>query len=230
MSSVLSAPKRPSRPPGSHHHGRASRSGQPPRQTGHRGSPPSPRCLLWPSCLRMHINRISAPGPPTAGSLPPGAYSALGSTIRNAGLAVTPPRCIRQVPCSMNTSTYRRLHNTVSTYRKSTARIPEAWACRNCRQIGPERCRVKAHGVENLPDGGRCHGDAELHQLGLDPAMTPERILARQAQHDPLDTWGCRRTAGPAPPARIVLSRCQPAVPGQECRRRHGEYLGPAPA
>ena len=56
------------------------------------------------------------------------------------GLAVTPPKCIRRVPCSMNTSTYRRLQNTVSACRKSTARIPEAWACRNCRQAGPERC------------------------------------------------------------------------------------------
>ena len=52
---------------------------------------------------------------------------------------MTPPRCIRRVPCSMNTSTYSRLSSTVSTCRKSTARIPAAWACRNCRQVGPER-------------------------------------------------------------------------------------------
>src|SRR5690349_18888452 len=37
------------------------------------------------------------------------------------------------------TDTYSRRRSTVSTCRKSTARIPAAWACRNCRQVGPER-------------------------------------------------------------------------------------------
>ena len=55
------------------------------------------------------------------------------------GCAVTPPRCIRRVPCSMNTSTYSLFSSTVSTCRKSTARIPAAWAVRNCRQAGPAR-------------------------------------------------------------------------------------------
>ena len=55
------------------------------------------------------------------------------------GWAVTPPRCIRRVPCSINTSTYSLFSSTVSTCRKSTARIPAAWACRNCRQVGPAR-------------------------------------------------------------------------------------------
>ncbi|WP_323178695.1 hypothetical protein [Streptomyces sp. NBC_01381] len=34
---------------------------------------------------------------------------------------------------------YRRRSNTVSTWKKSTARIPEAWLRRNCAQVGPER-------------------------------------------------------------------------------------------
>ena len=55
------------------------------------------------------------------------------------GFAVMPPRCSRRVPCSMNTRTYHLLRSTVSACRKSTARIPAAWACRNCRQVGPER-------------------------------------------------------------------------------------------
>ena len=55
------------------------------------------------------------------------------------GFAVTPPRCIRRVPCSMKTRTYSLFSSTVSTCRKSTARIPSAWARRNCRQVGPER-------------------------------------------------------------------------------------------
>ena len=55
------------------------------------------------------------------------------------GCEVTPPRDIRRVPCSMNTSTYSRLSSTVSTCRRSTARIPAARACRNCRHVGSER-------------------------------------------------------------------------------------------
>ena len=50
-----------------------------------------------------------------------------------------PLRCIRRVPCSMNTSTYSLLNSTVCTCRKSTARIPAACAARNCRHVGPER-------------------------------------------------------------------------------------------
>jgi hypothetical protein len=45
----------------------------------------------------------------------------------------------RRVPCSMNASVYKRFNSTVSTRRKSTARIPAAWACRNCRHVGLER-------------------------------------------------------------------------------------------
>src|ERR1019366_5492749 len=44
------------------------------------------------------------------------------------GLAVTPPRCIRRLPCSMNTRTYSLLSSTVSACRKSTATIPAARA------------------------------------------------------------------------------------------------------
>jgi len=49
------------------------------------------------------------------------------------GFEVTPPTCIRRVPCSMNTRTYSRLSSTVSACKKSAARIPAAWARRNCR-------------------------------------------------------------------------------------------------
>src|SRR5450755_298557 len=69
------------------------------------------------------------------------------------GFAVTPPRCIRRVPCSMNTRTCSLLRSTVSTCRKSTATIPAAWACRNCRQPGPER-----RGAGSMPAECRiCH-------------------------------------------------------------------------
>ena len=60
-----------------------------------------------------------------------------------AGFAVTPPRCIQRVPCPVNTRTCSLLRSRVSTCRKSTATIPAVWACRNCRQLGPD-CRRAA--------------------------------------------------------------------------------------
>jgi hypothetical protein len=42
------------------------------------------------------------------------------------------------VEMSMVTMQYRRRSSTVSTWKKSTARIPEAWLRRNCAQVGPE--------------------------------------------------------------------------------------------
>ena len=52
------------------------------------------------------------------------------------------------------------------------------------------RCRVEASSVQDLPDGGRRHGDAKLEQLALDPAVAPQWILPRQAQHQLLDPGG----------------------------------------
>ncbi len=60
-------------------------------------------------------------------------------------------------PCPVNTRTYGRLRYTVSTCRKSTARIPAAWACRNCRQVGPDRrgagSMPAARGISRTVDG-----------------------------------------------------------------------------
>ena len=148
------------------------------------------------------------------------------------GFAVTPPRCIWRVPCSMNTRTCSLLRSTVSTCRKSTATIPAAWACRNCRQLGPGRrgagsvpaaCRISQHG------GGRDR-HAGLCEFAVDPAVSPQRILLRQADDKPGDARDCRRAPWLSPLARVVLLRRQPAVPGQQRRWRHGEDFGPAPA
>ena len=57
------------------------------------------------------------------------------ATHSPVGCAVTPARCTRRVPCSMKNSTYRRRKNTVSTWKKSVARIVFAWASRNVRQV-----------------------------------------------------------------------------------------------
>src|SRR6266568_5709363 len=75
----------------------------------------------------------------------------------------------------------------------------------------------------------RRYGEAELRQLAVDPAVSPQRILLRQPDGKAGDAPGCRRTTGLALLARVVLSRGQSAVPGQQRRRRHGEDPCPAP-
>jgi hypothetical protein len=130
------------------------------------------------------------------------------------------------------TDTCSLLRSTVSTCRKSTAAIPAAWACRNCRQPGarPPRCRIDARGMQDLPHGGRRDCHAELHKLAVDPAVSPQRILPRQADDKAGDARDCHRAPWLAPLARVVFLRRQPAVPGQQRRWRHGDDLGPAPA
>jgi len=84
--------------------------------------------------------------------------------------------------------------------------------------------------MQDLPDGGRRDCHAELGQFAVDPAVSPQRILCREANDEAGDSGDRRRTAGPAPFARVVLLRGQFAVPGQERRGRDGEDIGPAPA
>jgi hypothetical protein len=94
----------------------------------------------------------------------------------------------------------------------------------------PARRRIDARIVQDLPDGGRRDRDAELRQLAMDPAVSPQRVLLRQADGKPSDALDCRRPAGLAPSARVVFSRGQPAVPGQQGRGRYWEDPGPPPA
>ena len=92
------------------------------------------------------------------------------------------------------------------------------------------RRRADARGSQDLIDGGRRDSHTELGQLAVDPAVAPQRILFRHANDkagDAADRW---RAAGLAALARVVLSRGQPAVPGQQRRWRHGEEFGPAAA
>ena len=64
--------------------------------------------------------------------------------------AVTPRMCARRVWISITKNTCMRLRNTVSTCRKSHARIPAAWEARNCRQVGDAR-----HGAGVSPAAAR---------------------------------------------------------------------------
>jgi hypothetical protein len=90
--------------------------------------------------------------------------------------------------------------------------------------------RINARGMQDLPHGRRRDCHAEFRQFAVDPAVSPQRILLRQANDQACDSRGCWWAAGLAPVAHVVLLRGQSAVPGQDRRRRHGEDFAPAPA
>jgi hypothetical protein len=94
----------------------------------------------------------------------------------------------------------------------------------------PARRGIDARGAEDLIDRGRRDRDAELGQLAVDTAVTPERVFVRQADGEPGDAPDRRRAAQFASSAGVVFPGGEPAVPGQQRRGRHGKDLGPAPA
>ena len=103
------------------------------------------------------------------------------------------------------------------------------------QELPPARTRAARRWIDpgrtqDLPHGGGRDCHAELGEFAVDPAVSPQRILLRQADDKAGDARDCRRAPWLAPLARAVLLRRQPAVPGQQRRWRHGEDLGPAPA
>ena len=80
------------------------------------------------------------------------------------------------------------------------------------RARAPRR-RIEARSTQDLPHRGRRYRHAELRQLAMDPAVSPQRILLRQASDKAGDARGRRRAAGLAPFARVVFLaarfRCQ---------------------
>jgi hypothetical protein len=116
--------------------------------------------------------------------------------------------------------------------RKSTATIPVAWGVQELppAQTRAPRCRIDAGRTQDLPYGGGRDCHAELGEFAADPAVSPQRILLRQADDQAGDARDCRRSSWLAPLARVILLRRQPAVPGQQRRWRHREEFGPAPA
>jgi hypothetical protein len=62
------------------------------------------------------------------------------------------------------------------------------------------------------------------------PAVTPQRILLRQANDKAADARECWRAAGLTPLARVVLLRGQLALPGQQRRGRDKKDPSPAAA
>jgi hypothetical protein len=92
------------------------------------------------------------------------------------------------------------------------------------------RRRADTRSSQDFIDGGRRDCEAEFGQLAVDAAITPQRILFRHADGEAGDARNRRRAAGLAPPARVVLSRSQLAVPGQQSRWRNREDAGPVPS
>jgi hypothetical protein len=83
----------------------------------------------------------------------------------------------------MKNSTYNRRKNTVSTWKKSTARMVLAWLARNALQLCPDRAgaRVDARLLEDLlhrrrrqlvSQAGRLAVDAPVPQPGLSRAIS----------------------------------------------------------
>jgi hypothetical protein len=71
--------------------------------------------------------------------LPTARLRACWVTHAESGFRVTPRMCTRRDRSSMAKSTYRVRSESVSTVKKSNARIPRAWARRNSLQVGPAR-------------------------------------------------------------------------------------------
>jgi hypothetical protein len=98
------------------------------------------------------------------------------------GCAVTPRICTRRAWISITNKTHKRLRNTVSTCRKSHAKIPDAWAARNCRQVGDAR-----RGAGVSPAAARIRRIApapmrypEAEELALDATVSTAWVLPGQ--------------------------------------------------
>ena len=125
-----------------------------------------------------------------------------------------------------------RFSSTVSTCRKAGCEDP---GCLGVRELPPGRARtarrrIDACGVQDLPHCGRRDRNAELGELTVDAAVSPQRILPRQADGKAGDAPDCRGQAGLALLACVVPFRGQLAVPGQQRRGRDRKDLAPAPA
>src|SRR6266567_4237494 len=107
-----------------------------------------------------------------------------------------------------------RFSSTVSTCRKAGLEDPGYLAV---QELPPGRARtarrrIDACGVQDLPHCGRRDRNAELGELTVDAAVSPQRILPRQANGKVGDAPDGRGPAGLAPLARVVLLRGQLAV------------------
>jgi len=81
--------------------------------------------------------------------------------------------------------------------------IDRDWACRNCRQVGPERRGAGSMpAARRISHGGRRDRHAQFREFAVDPAVSPQRILLRQAD----DKAGDAGTVGGRPGLRRLLT------------------------
>lgn len=106
------------------------------------------------------------------------------------------------------------------------ARMPCAWDRRNSgpARTVPARSRADPGILEDLPDRGRRHRDAEPRELAVDLPVSPRLVLPRQPQHHRPHLAMRRRAPRPAPARhahrRRTMWRCQrKTVPGATISR-----------
>ena len=103
------------------------------------------------------------------------------------------------------------------------------------QELLPGRARaarrgVNPGGVQDLPDRGGRDRVAELDEFALHAAMSPGRIVRRDADHELPDRCCRRRPTGTAPAGVVPRAGDQPPVPGEQRRRGHREHLAPSSA
>ena len=108
-----------------------------------------------------------------------------------------PARCTRRVPCSMTNSTYRRRKSTVSTWKKSAARIVLGLGFQErppgLPGPGGRGSMPASLGFRQTVDGA-IYGP-ERHHLALDAPLAPGGVFAGHLQHQITDG---RCSAGPS--------------------------------
>lgn len=92
------------------------------------------------------------------------------------------------------------------------------------RQARPARRRVEPSPVQDLPYGGGCHPVSQSGEFAVDAAVTPARILGREAAHQLSHYLGRGWSAWWLGGRVCPLAGDQFAVPAQERLGLHEEH------
>jgi len=129
--------------------------------------------------------------------------------------------CAALVSISITNRTYTRCSSTVSTCRKSQARMPDDWAFRNCRHVGDAR-----RGAGPSPAAARIRRivpcPTRYPRASSSPWMRrspPARVLPRQLLYQRPDLGRDRRTSRRVRIGPLLAD--QAPVPGQQGARGH---------
>ncbi len=107
-----------------------------------RRTTPAARRRVPETIRHQHLRHALAPAcAPGNGELPGLLHCPVSGRVRGDAAQMHPTATVLD-----EHHTYMRFSSTVSTCRKSTARIPPAWAVRKCRHVGPDR-----RGARSMP-------------------------------------------------------------------------------